>query len=600
MKLYLRLFRDIVGFLRWRFPALLVLMVLVGLTEGLTVTLLLPLLSRIGISYTTGQGAAGAVLARALGIIGASVGTLGILVILVAVAVVQAALSIASQWWMVRASRRYQRRRQSQLFVAFMHAQWEFVSERKAGELTNAIVSESERLAQSFHVGLYLISTSIITGIYLAFALAIAWQVTLGLIGCVLLMSLAVLRIYRVSFAIGRTISPLNAELQSVLGERISGIKIVKATTSEYVAAAQVDRIVGKLEHTNTLATVLPLVVRGLFEFLAFVVLAGLFVFGEKGFGIAPGNVIVVFALFVRLFPRITTLQGYLHMLNSYLHALDTFGALQTAAEAHAERAGDRSTQSLQIELPTSLIVQNLEVKFGERKALDRVDVRLTIPGMLAIVGGSGAGKSTLVHTLLGLVLPSAGAITLGGNDLASAPLRAWRRKIGYVPQETILFHASVRDNLMLAKPNATAAEIELAAKRAHAQDFIRALPEGYDTIIGDQGVKLSGGQRQRLGIARALLTNPILLLLDEAMSALDAQSEAELLGTLEELRKQMGILIVAHRLAAVRAADCICVIEAGRVVESGTWNELMARRTRLYALAEAQSLADDRSVAAL
>ena len=144
-----------------------------------------------------------------------------------------------------------------------------------------------------------------------------------------------------------------------------------------------------------------------------------------------------------------------------------------------------------------------------------------------------------------------------------------------------------------LAQPGAGMAEIERAAMRAHAHEFIKALPNGYDTIIGDQGVKLSGGQRQRLGIARALLSNPKLLLLDEAMSALDTESEAEVLKTLEELRSQIGILIVAHRLSAVQTADMICVIEGGRVVETGTWNELMARQTRLFALTEALSSAD-------
>jgi ATP-binding cassette subfamily C protein len=223
---------------------------------------------------------------------------------------------------------------------------------------------------------------------------------------------------------------------------------------------------------------------------------------------------------------------------------------------------------------------------------LDQVNLTLPIPGVLAVVGRSGAGKSTLVHTLLGLVDTSAGSIRLGEHEFTAAPLRAWRRAIGYVPQETILFHASIRDNLTLVKPNASQAEIESAARRAHAFDFIAAWPEGFDTIIGDQGVKLSGGQRQRLGIARALLTSPRLLLMDEAMSALDTESEAELLRTIEDLRREMGILIVAHRLGAVRTADSICVLDAGRVVEAGTWNELMARRSRLYALAEAQSLA--------
>jgi ABC-type multidrug transport system fused ATPase/permease subunit len=235
--------------------------------------------------------------------------------------------------------------------------------------------------------------------------------------------------------------------------------------------------------------------------------------------------------------------------------------------------------------------VSGLEVKFGERKVLDGIDLRLPVPSLTAVIGGSGAGKSTLVHTLLGLTEPSAGSIRLGNYDFGAAPLAAWRRAIGYVPQETILFHASIRDNLIFANPAGSQTEVEIAARRAHAHDFIMALPGGYDTIIGDQGVKLSGGQRQRLGIARALLANPLLLVLDEAMSALDAASELEILRTLEELRKQIGILIIAHRLAAVCSADSIYVFENGQIAESGTWDDLMAHRGRLYALARAQGL---------
>jgi ABC-type multidrug transport system fused ATPase/permease subunit len=271
---------------------------------------------------------------------------------------------------------------------------------------------------------------------------------------------------------------------------------------------------------------------------------------------------------------------------------------LQTAAADEAERQ-DSSGVPLEINQPTALTVRSLRVRFGERTVLDEVNLTLPIPGLLAIVGRSGAGKSTLVHALLGLVEPDAGSIQLGSYNLTSVPLDAWRRSIGYVPQETILFHASIAENLTLVNPIVSDSEIKAAARRAHALDFINALPRGFDTVIGDQGVKLSGGQRQRLGIARALLMNPALLLMDEAMSALDTESEAELLRTVEDLRKQMGVLLVAHRLAAARTADTICVFEAGRIVESGSWNELMARKKRLYALAEAQSLAEDRSVAA-
>jgi ATP-binding cassette subfamily C protein len=308
--------------------------------------------------------------------------------------------------------------------------------------------------------------------------------------------------------------------------------------------------------------------------------------------GVAAGNVLVVLALFGRLFPRITSMQAQMHHLNWSLPAIEAINGLQTAAEIAAERRDALgAVQELKIDLPANIVVDSLKVRYGERKALDGIDLRLPVPGLVAVVGGSGAGKSTLVHTLLGLIEPSAGSMRFGNYDFASTSLSAWRRAIGYVPQETILFHASIRDNLIFANPAASQAEVELAARRAHAHDFIMAMPEEYDAIIGDQGVKLSGGQRQRIGIARALLANPLLLILDEAMSALDAVSELEILRTLEELRKQIGILLIAHRLTAVSSADSIYVLEAGQIVEGGSWAELMKRRGRFYALATTQGL---------
>jgi len=588
MNLYLQLLIDIVRYLRWKFAAMLTLMFLVGVTEGLSVSLLLPLFSQIGISYSAGSGLAGDLLHQALSAIGGSFGLSSMLVIIVGVAALQAVFFIALHWWMTSTSRSYKRHRQSQLFRAIMSAQWEFVSQIKAGELTSAIVSECERLAQSFYIGLYLISTLLGTGIYLILALMIAWPVTLALISSAVVMTVGVSRLYGKSFAVGRSIAPLNAELQSILSERISGIKIVKTTTSEATACARVDSLVGRLESANTVVNFLPIFVRGLLEFLSFCALAAIFVFGQERFGVPPGNVIVVFGLFMRLFPRITTVQSYLHLLNSFLHAMDAIDKLQSAVEAHAERRnGD--CEKLSVPVPSQLVMRDVTVKFGQRSVLEHIDLSMPIPGMIGIVGSSGAGKSTLAHVLLGLVLPSTGSITLGTHSLTNAPLHAWRRKIGYVPQETILFHASVRENLMLAMPEATTAEVELAAKRAHAHDFISALPRGYDTIIGDQGVLLSGGQRQRIAIARALLMNPIMLLMDEAMSALDSESEAAVLSALKELRGQIGILLVAHRLATVRHADVIVVLEEGRSVESGTWEELVARRERLHAFIQAQ-----------
>jgi ABC-type multidrug transport system fused ATPase/permease subunit len=591
MKLYLLLFRDLINRLGWHFPFLIGWTALVGLGEGVSIVLLLPLLNRLGISAASGQGTAIKLLDSGLELTGAT-SPVAILVVIIAIAAVQTALAIALTWRSTKLARSYQSQRQIELFSALMQAKWTFLSERKAGELTSAIITECDRLGGAFTICLSLLAILVVTVIYTTLSLFIAWQVTLSLFGFAAAAGLAMSHLYRKTSAMGRSLAPLNAELQSDLIENFAGAKFIKAVSGVNRASRRIEGVVRRLENANVAANSLPPIVRSTLEFAAFAGLAAVLVVGGGWMGVAAGNVLVVLALFGRLFPRITSMQAQMHHLNWSVPAIEVINALQTAAGTAAEsRDASRGQEVLKIDLPTNLTVRHLEAKYDQRKALDGVDLRLPLPGMVAVVGGSGAGKSTLVHTLLGLTEPRAGSIRLGNHDFGSTPLAAWRRAIGYVPQETILFHASVRDNLAFINPAASQQDIEIAARRAHAHDFIMALPERYDAIIGDQGVKLSGGQRQRLGIARALIANPLLLILDEAMSALDAASEIEVLRTLEELRKQIGILVIAHRLTAVCSADVIYVFEQGQVVESGSWDDLMARRGRLYALAKAQGL---------
>jgi ABC-type multidrug transport system fused ATPase/permease subunit len=597
VKLYRQLVDDLAKRLGWRFPALVFWTALVGVSEGVSMVLLLPLFNRLGIVAASAQGVANNFIEKSLTMVGAS-DTGKVFVLVGLVATVQVTLSVSLNWWSVRLARTYQVRRQLELFGALMRAKWTFIVDQKAGELTNSIVTECERLGRAFTLCLSLLGSAIVAFIYIVLSAFIAWEVTLTLVSFAVLAALVMTRFYKKSYSLGERIAPLNAELQSVLDEQFAGAKFVKASIGHHRAAAQLEPLVRQLGEINTFAAAMPGTVRSVLEYVALIGLAGTLVITSKGLGLAPANVIIVLALFGRLFPRLTTVQAQLYSLNASIHSIEALDRLQTLAAAEAERQ-DGPDQPLTIQKPAILAVRNLQIQLGKRITLDQISLTLPIPGLLAIVGRSGAGKSTLVHALLGLVEPSAGSIQLGRYDLASAPLNAWRRSIGYVPQETILFHASIGDNLRLVNPAASESDIKTAAQRANALDFIESLRDGFETVIGDQGVKLSGGQRQRLGIARALLMNPALLVMDEAMSSLDAESEVELLRTVEELRKQIGILLVAHRLAAARTADTICVFEAGRIVESGSWNELMARKKRLYALAEAQSLAEDRSVAA-
>jgi len=196
----------------------------------------------------------------------------------------------------------------------------------------------------------------------------------------------------------------------------------------------------------------------------------------------------------------------------------------------------------------------------------------------VALVGASGAGKSTVFQLLLRYYDPQSGSLLLDGVPLADLALDDLRHRIGLVPQDAVIFSASAFENIRYGRPGATADEVHAAARAAFADDFLKALPEGYDTFLGERGVRLSGGQRQRIAIARAMLKNPPLLLLDEATSALDAESERMVQAALESAMTGRTTLVIAHRLATVQKADRIIVLDQGAIVEQGTHAALVAR----------------------
>jgi ATP-binding cassette subfamily B protein len=230
----------------------------------------------------------------------------------------------------------------------------------------------------------------------------------------------------------------------------------------------------------------------------------------------------------------------------------------------------------------------------GKRPAV--ADLSFTaVPGeTIALVGPTGAGKSTALALLHRAFDPQSGAITVDGTDIRDIKLTALRRNIGVVFQEGLLFNRSIAENLRIGKSDASGAELRLAAERAQALDFIATSASGFDSRVGERGRSLSGGERQRLSIARALLKDPPILILDEATSALDARTEGRLLAALDEVMKGRTTFVIAHRLATVRKADRILMFEHGRIVEAGSFDELVALGGRFAELARAQFMTTD------
>jgi ABC-type multidrug transport system fused ATPase/permease subunit len=225
----------------------------------------------------------------------------------------------------------------------------------------------------------------------------------------------------------------------------------------------------------------------------------------------------------------------------------------------------------------------------NDRSVLHQIDLSLEPGTTVALVGSSGAGKTTIANLAARFYDPITGQILMDGIDLRQLDLTQFRKQLGIVSQETLLLHSTVRENIAYGNPQATVADIESAAKSAYAHEFIQQLPQGYDTIIGERGVKLSGGQRQRLAIARALIADPKFLILDEATAALDTESEHLIQQALQFLLRDRTCLVIAHRLSTIQSANQIVVLEAGKIIEQGSHVELLAHQQRYHKLYQLQ-----------
>ena len=266
--------------------------------------------------------------------------------------------------------------------------------------------------------------------------------------------------------------------------------------------------------------------------------------------------------------------------------------ALQSLSELYESESEERNDGKPALTLVQGEVcLDNVHFRYAssQRHSLGGVDLHIPVGTSLALVGSSGSGKSTIASLILGFYDPEQGSVSIDGHDLRTVDRRTVRRHVGVVSQDVVLFHDSVAGNIAWGDATPDTKRVEEAAVRANADAFIRELPNGYETVLGDRGMGLSGGQRQRLAIARALYRDPKLLILDEATSALDPESERQVQQALDVLMQGRSTLIIAHRLSTVRNAHRIAVLDEGRVVESGTYDELMAKQGAFYRLASGQ-----------
>ena len=372
--------------------------------------------------------------------------------------------------------------------------------------------------------------------------------------------------------------------LTTALSQSFQGVRIIKSFAMEAHESARLDREVESLYRLNLRSARMGAAVQPIIDAFGGLAVAAVIVYGGERVIRGETTAGAFFAFFSAVglaYQPLRTLGKVLPGLQDGLAAAERIFGLIDRMPAIADRPGA-------VELPRAAATIRFEgVRFaydGDKPALDGLDLTAEAGKVTALVGASGAGKSTVFNLLPRFYEPDAGRITVGGLDIGNASLASLRRAIALVGQDVMLFDDSILANILHGRPEASEDEAIEAARAAAADAFIRDLPEGYRTQVGERGLKLSGGQRQRIAIARALLKDAPILLLDEATSALDTESERQIQEALDRLMRGRTTLVIAHRLSTIRDADAIHVLEAGRVAESGSHDDLVARRGGLYA----------------
>ncbi|MGB5821046.1 MAG: ABC transporter ATP-binding protein [Saonia sp.] len=461
-----------------------------------------------------------------------------------------------------------------------------FFDNTKSGALVSRIMTDVEGVRNLIGTGLVqLVGGTITAVVSLILLLRISISMTLLTLIPLAIFALIALKAFKIIRPIFRTRGKINAEVTGRLTETLGGIRIIKGFGAEKQEGNVFEDGVEKLFKNVKKSLTATAFMTSSSTFLLGIATAGI-----MGLG---GYKIIVDELTIGEYIEFTFL---LALMVAPIVQMSNIGSQLTEALAGLDRTEELMNMTpeadeaeriiLLDEVKGDMVFNDVSFAYEEDKeVLHHISFKVDSGSVVALVGSSGSGKSTIAGLAASFLNPQSGTITIDGKNLSKINLNSFRQHLGVVLQDDFLFEGTIRENILFPRPNATEDELQKAVKAAYVDEFTDRFEEGLDTLIGERGVKLSGGQRQRIAIARAVLANPKILILDEATSSLDTESEALIQKSLAELTKGRTTFVIAHRLSTIRKANQILVIENGSIAEQGTHNELIAAEGRYYNL---------------
>lgn len=457
-------------------------------------------------------------------------------------------------------------------FEDFFCSRWYFFSSNKQGTLLNTFMKEFTVVGDAFGSIALLFAGFLQLVVYLLIPFYISWQVTIISLAVAVLFVVPFILLGKISYRLGKANVSTDNKLGAAIQESFSLAKVILGYGNQADSCRHFGKIFDMHRRITIKSQTINIAIPTMYQpFSIAVVIIALFV--AQKFGISLSEMTILLLALLRAVFTIGNLASYKNSVENFFPSYEQINSLRHEAKQLRQCSGDKKFEGFHREIN----IRGISFSYpGHSLVLE--DINMTIPKgeMIAVVGESGAGKSTLIDMLMGFNEPVKGTISFDDTNFIELDINSYRKRIGYVPQDSVLFNMSIRDNLLWANEKAGEGDIRHACQQAHADEFIEKFPQGYNTLVGDRGVRLSGGQRQRIALARAILRQPEILFLDEATSSLDTYSERLIQQAIEDIAKETTMIIIAHRLSTIINADYVYVLKEGRVIEGGRYSELL------------------------